>query len=193
MQMPQIGQTSPQQYYSQNTPPAPVSKKRMVLIGLGIVVLLVLIFTVVFSGRSKPGQTEMKSAMQSTADALAITDEYSDDLQTASTKNDIALIQILVRGNFQKLNDLYNETYKPRKKFSISPKVDSDSAEILDRARRNNTLDSEIVDVLKQKVQTAQTKLTQARKSFKKTSSREIITVSISDFNSIEDILNKPR
>ncbi len=189
--MPQFGQPQNQNYYQMGSEPA--SKKRLYLIIAGIVVVIIALVLILTSGGSKPGQETMRESLQATSEALGIIDEYEGQLDYAPTQNDVALVKILLRGNFQKLNELYNTTYKPKKKFSSSPKIDTKSKETLDRSQRNNTLDSDILTTLKPKIATAKKNLTLSRSSFKKKDSSEKIKVSIEDLKSIEDILNRDR
>lgn len=193
MEMPQIGQNQNefQQYYQQ--PNTDGSKKKLVLIIGGVLVLIIVLILLLTSGGTKGGQNEMKLSLQATTDALGIIDEYESELTYAPTKNDIALSQILIRGNFQKLNALYNTTYKPKKKFSATPKVDPTSKTSLDTSARNNTLDSDIITALKPKIISAKKNLTLAKSSFTKKDSLEKINVSIADLTSIENILDRPR
>ena len=189
--MPQFGQQQNQNYYPSN--PASGSKKKLYLIIAGVVVLVVALLLIFTSGGSKPGQETMRKSLQATSESLGIIDEYENQLTYAPTKNDVALVKILLRGNFQKLNELYNKTYKPKKKFSSNPKVDTKSKETLDRSERNNTLDSDILKALEPKIATAKKNLTASRSSFTKKDSVDKIKVSIEDMNSIQDILNKDR
>ena len=191
--MPQFGQEQNQfQQYHQDTPQADSKKKLFLIIG-GVLVLLIILAFMLLSGGSKGGQVELRKSLQSTTEALGIIDEYEDQLTLEQAKNDIALSQILIRGNFQKLNALYNSTFNPKKKFSTSPKPDSASVSSLDKSQRNNTLDADIIEVLKPKIAEAKKQLTLAKPSFSKKDSVEKINVSINDLKSIEEILNRPR
>lgn len=193
MQLPNIGQNKNQpQYYYQNVPP-PASKKKVFLVGAGIVALLGLLLAVVLGGGSKAGEQDMQNALTSTSDAIGIISKYENDLRYAPTQNDVALTKILLRGNFQQLNELYNKTYKPRKKFSASPKADAGSATQLDRAKRSNTLDNEIIEALKTKVLAADKSLVSAKSAFKTGSSKTVVQDSITDLDSIEDLLARAR
>ena len=193
MEMPQIGQNQNEfQQYHQDTPNTD-SKKKLILIIGGVFVVIVILILTLTSGGSKGGQEDMRKSLQATSDALGIMDEYEAELSYAPTKNDIALSQIIIRGNFQKLNELYTKTYKAKKKFSASPKPDKASATTLDASKRNNTLDSDIIDVLKPKIALAQKELKITKSSFSKKDSVDKINVSIADLQSIQDLLNKPR
>ena len=143
----------------------PMSKKKLALIAGGILLLLIMLFALIFSGGGeKPGYTEMKTAMQSNADALGVIEEYEKNLNYAPSKNNVALTQILIRGNYQELNTRYTKLYKPKKRFNSNPKPDVKSQETLDAAVRNNTLDTEIIDVLRDKVTKSGTYFNKARK-----------------------------
>ncbi len=165
-QMPQFNQApqqAPEDLYQFEKPP--MSKKKMALIGGGALLLIIMIFSLIFSGGGeKPGYTEMKTAMQSTSDALGIIDEYEKDLNYAPSKNNVALTQILIRGNYQELNTRYTKLYKPKKRFSTNPKPDAKSQETLDAAVRNNTIDTEIIDALVDKVTKSGTYFNKAKK-----------------------------
>lgn len=189
MELPTLGQPQNQNYYPQ--PNQPASKRRLLIIG-GVVTILVLgLILLLFGKQPKPGEPEMQASLKSTSEALGIVDTYAAKLQYSQTKNQVALVQILLRGNFQKLNELYKTTYNGKKKFSTSPKPDASSKTELDAAIRNNTLDSEIVTVLEPKINQAQKKLVVARQKFNKSSSVETIEVSIKDLGSIQEILNQ--
>lgn len=193
MELPQFGQNQNQNSYNYQVPNDPGVKKRLFLFGGGVLVVVIALILVLTSGGSKAGQETMQSSLQSTTEALGIIDEYESKLQHAAVKNDITLIQILIRGNFQKLNELYNTTYSPKQKFSSTPKIDDESKETLDRSARNNTLDSDIITELKPKIAKAKKDLIATQPSFNKPDSVEKIKVSIEDFGSIEDILNRDR
>lgn len=191
--MPQFGQNQNEfQQYHQNTPNSGSRKKLVLIIG-GVLTVIVILILLLTSGSSKGGQEDMRKSLQATSDALGIMDEYEAELTYDPTKNDIALSQIILRGNFQKLNELYTKTYKPKKKFTASPKPDKASKATLDESKRNNTLDSDIIDVLKPKIILAQKELKITKSSFSKKDSIDKINVSIADLQSIQDLLNKPR
>ena len=190
MQLPTLGQDPQQSYYQE---PAQDDKKKILLMGGGGLLIIILLLLVLFSGGNKTGQQNMRSALQSTSDALGVIDEYDSKLKDTPTENKVALAQILLRGNFQALNEIYTKTYKPKKKFPTSPKADKASIETLDRADRNNTLDDEITKVLAVKVKSANQKLLLIKPSFKKANTRASINKSISDMNSIEELLSEPQ
>lgn len=191
MDLSQFGQSNQnQQYYQDN--PQPASKKKLFLIIGGVALLLIALVAILFSGGSKAGQPEMKQSLQAMSDAIAAMDEYQEKLQVRSSQNDVALVQIIIRGNYQKLNELYAKTYNA-KKFSESPKVDEKSKEKLDAAVRNNTIDSEILIVVTEKSKQSQTYLKRAKPSFSKPDSVSSIQKSIEDFDSIQDTLNRAR
>lgn len=179
-----------QQYYQE--PPQPMSKVKIGLIAGGIIMLITLLILLFTSGGSKPGQADMQRSLQAMSESIGVMDEYENDLQVSSTRNDVALIQIILRGNYQKLNQLYSETYDS-KKFSSNPKPDEDSKEVLDRAVQNNTIDSEILLTLQPKIDTSEKYLKRAKPNFTKPSSVASLQKSIDDFASISDVLNKAR
>ena len=194
MQVPSFGQNKShvQQYY-QAEPQSEDPKKKLLLFGGGILLLIILLLLVVSGGGNKAGQQEMQSALQSTSDALGIINTYDTKLSYTPTKNDVALTEILLRGNYQKLNTLYVKTYKPKKRFSSSPLPDKLSVASLDRSDRNNTLDNDILVVLKAKAEKARKKLVTVKPSFKKASSKASIQDSISDMGSVEELLSRNR
>lgn len=191
MNLPNIGQN--QNNYNYQIPNDPGVKKKLILFGGGVVILIIALIMVFTSGGGSPGMEPMRAALQSTNEALGIMDEYEAQIQSTDTKNEVALMQILVRGNFQKLNGLYQETYKPKSGFSSAPTIDAESKEALDRSARNNTLDSDILTALKPKVAEAQKQLSLTLPSFTTPSSVEMIETSIKDLASVEEILNSAR
>lgn len=177
-------------YFVQTDPAA--EKKKFFIIAGGVVLLLIILSFFVFGNKPTPGLAELRSGLESTSDALGIVDQYEGDLNYAPTKNDVALTQTLLRGNFQNLNEVYNKL-KPKKRFSASPKADSKSAETLDEAVRNNTIDNEIIEVLKPKIASAESKLRQAKPNFTKKESTSAIQTAIDDLESIAELLNRDR
>lgn len=159
----------------------------------GAALLLIIVGWFLFASQPKPGAADMKIVVQNTSESLGIIDAYEDKLQYTPTKNDIALVQILLRGNYQNLNTLYNKTYKPNKKFSNSTKPDTKSKTTLDDAKRNNLLDSEIVTVLKPKIEAARAAARRSQSSFSKPDSINKLKTAQSDYQAIEDILNRAR
>lgn len=193
MKLPNISkprQLGTNDYMTEIDPSAQKKKKIFMIAGAVIVVLLLSL--VLFGNKATPGQEELRKSVQSTADALGIVDEYEKNLQYAPTKNDIALTQTLLRGNFQQLNDLYN-TFKPKKRFTSNPKPSKSSAETLDEAVRNNTIDNQIIEVLKPIISSAKRNLQTAKPSFTKKESTRTIQTAIDDMQSIAELLNRDR
>lgn len=193
MQIPRPLQQSTQNPYVMQLEEPTGSKKKLFLLFGGVALLLLLLGLLLFGGKSKPGQPDMKVGLQNMSEALGAIDEYESDLQGSSAKNDIALIRILLRGNFQNVNDLYNKTYKPKKRFSNSPKPSKPTVSRLDNAVSNNAIDSEIFTELKPKINAAERAFSAAKISFKKQDSVAKINNTIADLKSIEDIINRPR
>lgn len=193
MQMPNFGQNQNQnqQYYQQPQAEADTKKKLLILGGVGAVIILLLLL--IFGGSSKAGQQDLQSSIQATSESLAIIDTYQKQIQYTPTKNDLALTQILLRGNLQKLDALYIKTYKSKKNLSTIPKLDAQSKASLDQSARNNTLDSDIITVLKPKIDKAKAKLTLVKPSFGKQSSKQSIQTSIDDLTSIQDLMSRTR
>ncbi len=179
--------TAPNPY--QMPQPANHRKQILLMIGGGLLVAI-LLFWVAFGGKSTPGQADMQVVMKNTSETLGILDEYQEDISFSGTKSDLALAQILVRGNYQGLNEIYNKAYKPKKKFPASPKPDVASKKTLDSAERDNKLDSEIIVVLKPKVLAAQKALTTAKKNFSSKESLEKINKAQADLQAIAEILD---
>jgi len=189
-QIPQLGQQqAPQDLYQFEKPGT--SKKKMLLIAGGVVLLLIMIGALLFGGNEKPGQVEVKNVLQPTADALGIIDEYEKDLQYAPTKNDVALTQILIRGNYQEINTRYAKFYKPSKRFSTSPKPDTDSQEVLEDARKSNTLDTEIIEVIQPKITETQNALVKARRVVLDKELLELLKTAEKDMQAIQEALDK--
>jgi len=193
MQLPRLNKKQEELHqYHQDDQPTTLNTKKIFLIlgGVGIILISLLLL---FGGSPPKGQPQMKKSLQATTDALGIADEYLKDLNYPPAKNDVAQIQIILRGNRQVLNDLYKKTFKQKKSFGGSAKPDKNSIDSLDTAKKNNTLDSEIFDVLKPKIIVAKKQLMLARTGFSKNDSIKKINNAIDDLNSIEDILDRPR
>jgi hypothetical protein len=188
-QQPVPAQPTPQFAPLQQDKQPPSRKMIFLMIGGGLL-LLIMLLLVIFGGKSTPGQADMKKVMQNTSDSLGILDEYQDDISFSGTKNDMALVQILLRGNLQNLNDLYKKTYNAKKSFSSTPKPDAKSKETLDSAQRDNKLDTEIIVVLKPKIREARLNLTKIKGNFTKQSSLETIDKAQTDYKAIADILD---
>lgn len=187
----QSNQLSTNDYMVNQDPGA--QKKKKILIGVGIALLLITLSFVLFSGKPTPGEIEMKRSLQATSDALGMVDEYSKELNYAPTQNDIALVQTLLRGNFQELNTLYNTTFKPKQRFKTNPKPDDKSIEKLDEAVRNNTIDNTIISVLQPKITLAEKNLRLAKPLFTKKDSVKTIQTAIDDMSSISEVLSRDR
>ena len=167
------------------------NKMKVALVVGGIVLLLVLLALVAFSGGGVPGKVEMKNVLQPTSEALGIIEDYEKDLEYSPTINNVALAQILIRGNYQELNTQYNKLYKPSKRFSSNPKPDTRSQELLDESRRNNTLDTEINKVLIAKITKAENSLAKARKVVVNKKLNQQIVSAQKDMQAILEMLNK--
>ncbi len=177
--------------YMVQADPAAEKKKLYLIIG-GVIALLLVLSFLIFGNKPTPGLAEMRGGLQATSDALGIVDEYQDKLSYAPTKNDIALTQTLLRGNFQNLNEIYN-TFKPKKRFTSNPKPDKKSTDRLDEAVRNNTIDNNIIEVLRPKITKAESELKKAKSNFTKKESSNKIQTAIDDLQSIQELLNRAR
>ena len=143
-------------------------------------------------GEEQPGLANMKQSIESTNEALGIIKTYKIELSNSGTVNDIALIEIILNGNFQRLNDFYKANYKAK---PISPQEKPDEAiqEILDRSVRNNTVDTDIIDPLKSSIAQAEKSLKLATQEFTIKANADLINKSIEDLNSVQGVLDKPR
>ncbi len=193
MKLPDITNKSPlgSNDYLVQADPAAEKKKLYMIIG-GVVALLLIASFLIFGNKPTPGVLELKNGIQATSDALGIVDEYQSKLSYAPTKNDVALTQTLLRGNYQNLNELYN-SFKPKKRFTSNPKPDNKSIDRLDEAVRNNTIDNDIVEVLKPKITKAESELKKAKPNFTKKDSTTKIQTAIEDLESILELLNRAR
>lgn len=186
-EQPAFGQPTAQNPY-QMPVPGNQKKKVFLMIGGGLLVLVLLLF-VVFGGKSTPGQENMTTVMQNTSESLGILDSYQEDVQFSGTKNDLALARIILRGSYQDLNELYKKAYKSKKSFSSSPKPDETSQELLDEAARDNQLDTELIDVLEEKIFAARKALQNQENNFSQASSKETVKKSQQDLATIAEIL----
>ena len=103
----------------------------------------------------------------------------------------MALVKILLSGNYEKLITLYKDTYSKKASFAKSPKADAASKRTLDAAVKNDTLDSEIADVLSPKIITARKKLITSKPNFKDKNDIGLITNVQTSYESVSDILDK--
>lgn len=190
-QKPVFGQPTNTDPYQLNQPEAD-KKKMYMMIGGGILLVIMLLW-VVLGGKATPGEAEMKNVVKNTSESLAILDKYNKDLSFNDAKNDLALVQILVRDNYTDLNTMYTKTFKPKKRFSTAPQPDADSKETLDSAQRSNQLDSKMVEVLKLKVLNVRKALVAAKVHFSSKEKLEILTEAQQDFEAINEILEQPR
>jgi hypothetical protein len=169
-------------------------KKQLFMLFGGVALVLLLLLWLVFgTGGSTGGQSDMRSSVQSTADAVGILDTYQEDVQFSGTKNDLALALIILRGNYQNLNELYKNTYNPKASFSNSPKPDENSVTKLDEAKRDNRLDNEIVSTLEPKITAAQSALRRAKPNFDSKTSLEVISKADQDYSTVLEILADQR
>lgn len=191
MELPKFGMPQNPDPYAIPQPES--DKKKLFMMVGGIVALLLILGLVLFSGGGGEGQSSMKTSIQNSSDAIGILDEYLEQTDATGVRNDLSLALILLRGNQQSMNDLYKKTYPKAKSFSRSPKPDEESVEILDRAERNNVIDTEIIVVLKDKVQTSLRSLTRAKAYFTTKESRETISQTQEDLEQVYEILNRDR
>lgn len=189
MNLPFLQKNQDQYYY----PEEGGDKKKTIILFGGVFIILLLGALLLFGGgEDNSGKISMQNSVEATGDALGIIDTYQETLQYAPTKNDVALVQIILRGNYQKLNNLLVETYD-EKALTESPEPDEDSKESLDRAVRNNTIDNDIIEILSPKIETALQSLTEASADFTSSDTLDILKTSAEDFQSIQNVLAKPR
>jgi len=181
-QMPQIPQLNHAGQPAQPVNPydfvdqGPNKKKMWLMIGGGILVIIMLIL-VLTSGGGTPG----------------IIDEYEDKLQFAPSKSTVALTQILIRGNYQELNTLYTKQYKPSKRFSAQPKPDKESQATLDEAVKNNSIDSEIIEILKPKIASIRKAIKSAKLTVQDKKTRDALITAEKDMQAITQALEESR
>lgn len=159
----------------------------------GLAIILIILGMLVFGGKSAGGELEMKAVIDETGESLGIISSYESKLDNLDSQNDIALVQIILRGNYQNLGDLYIETYKAKKSISSSPRADEDSLDILDAAVTNDTIDTEIFKVLSRKILSSNESLSQAKSNFSNPESLDTISTAQNDFESLTSLLNKNR
>lgn len=194
MQIPKpiFGQPQNQDPYVIPQPGSDKKKQTLLMFG-GLAVILLLLGMLIFGGKSAGGEAEMKSVIDDTGESIGIITTYEMRLKNLDAQNDIALVRIILRGNYQKLGDLYKETYGKKKTVPNSPKPDLNSQDILDAAVTNDTIDTEIFEVLSPKISSASKSLGLAKSNFTKADSLEAITTAQTDFDSLTSVLNKQR
>lgn len=159
----------------------------------GLAVILLILGMLIFGGKSAGGEIEMKAVIDETGESLGVISSYETKLKSLDSQNDIALVQIILRGNYQKLGDLYKETYNSKKSISNSPRADEKSLDILDAAVTNDTIDTEIFQVLGPKILRSSQSLEKAKPNFTKAESLDTLTTAQTDFESLTSILDKNR
>ncbi len=182
----------PQSFDMPPNPSDKPSKKVIILFVGGVLVVLAIIAWLLFGGKTPASQQDMRVAVENTSNSLGIVDAYADQLTYSDTKNKIALTQTLLRGAYQDMNDVYNKTYKPKKKFAANPKPDDASQERLDAAKRSNQLDSEIIKVLQPKVVTATNSLKAAIPSFTKKDTIQKLKAAQANLEAADSLLSQP-
>lgn len=171
--------------------PGEDKKKTTFMMFGGLALLLILLFIVLTSGGNTAGQNDLKTVIDETADSLGVLNEYEKKLQSRSTQDEMALVKILLSGNYEKLITLYKDTYSKKTSFTKSPKADAASKQVLDAAVKNDTLDSEIADVLRPKIITARKNLITSKQNFKDNSDIRLITDVQTSYESVSEALNK--
>lgn len=173
--------------------PQPGSDKRrttLLMFG-GLAIVLVLLAMLLFGGKKPGGQTQMLTAVNTTGEALGAISDYSKDLKTAPAQNDVALINIILTGNYQTLGTLYHSTYGRKQSFTRSTKATVADQKVLEDAVKNDTVDTALPALLKTKVNKVQAALLAVKPSFTGPKSRATITTAQKDYASIANILEK--
>lgn len=188
MNLPFLNKNQDEYYY-----PEEGDKKKKIIMYGGIAAIVLLGMLLLFGGdKGAGGQLSLQQSLESTNEALGIIEDYQTKLNYAPTKNDVANIQLILRGNYQKLSGLYEETYDG-KGPSETPKADEESIEKLDRASRNNTIDTDIITVLKSKIEASQSLLEQTVVELETGPAVKVIKDSIKDYDSVLSVLERPR
>lgn len=190
MKLPQFGQAQNPDPYVIPQPGQDKKKTAFLMFG-GLSIVLILLWLILSGGKSAGGQTEMLSAITQTGDSLAIIKDYSPKVKNSNTRNDLSLINIILSGNYNKLGALYKKTYNTKKTFLSSPKTKPVDMQKLDAAVKNDTIDSEILAVLKPKITASQRALISAKPNFSGAASTQTISSAQTDYQSISDILDK--
>ncbi len=189
---PSFGQPQNQDPYVIPQPGSDKKKQTLLMFG-GLTVILLLLGMLIFGGKSTPGEADMQSVIDQTGESLGVISQYGQKAKNLDSQNDLALIQIILRGNYQKLGDLYKETYGKKKIVPSSPKPDLNSQDILDAAVTNDTIDTEIFKVLSPKILSASKSLKSVKANFTKADSINTVTTAQKDFESLTSVLNKQR
>lgn len=189
---PSFGQPQNDDPYIIPQPGADKKKQTLLMFG-GLAVILIILGMLIFGGKSAGGEIEMKAVIDETGESLGVISSYETKLKSLDSQNDIALVQIILRGNYQKLGDLYKETYNSKKSIPNSPRADEKSLDILDAAVTNDTIDTEIFQVLGPKILRSSQSLKKAKSNFTKAESLDTLTTAQTDFESLTSILDKNR
>lgn len=171
--------------------PGSDKKRTSLLMFGGLAIVLILLGILLFGGKKPGGQEQMLSAVNTTGEALGAINDYADELQTAPAQNDVALINIILTGNYQTLGDLYHDTYGKKQSFTKTSRAIAADKVALDEAVKNDTVDTELPDLLKIKVAKVQAALSAAKPNFTGNKSRTTLTTAQTDYSSIADILEK--
>ncbi len=190
MKLPQFGQAQNPDPYVIPQPGQDKKKTTLLMFG-GLAIVLLLLWIILSGGKSAGGQTDMLSVMNQTGDSLAIIKDYSPKVKNSNTQNDLSLINIVLSGNYNKLGALYQKTYNAKKSFSASTKTKPADMQKLDAAVKNDTIDSEIITVLKPKITASQKALISAKPNFSNGTSSQTISGAQIDYQSVSDILDK--
>lgn len=192
MNIPGFGKPQNEDPYVIPQPGADNKKTTMLMFG-GLAVLLLLLGLILFGGGSSAGQTELKGTIDSTAESLGVINDYDRKLKSRATQDDIALVKTILLGNYEKLIALYQKNYSAKAKFTKSPKADTASKARLESAIKNDTQDSEIIEVLKPKIIQARKYLITTKPHINTSDGTLVIETAQSDYLSITEILEKSR
>lgn len=170
------------------------SKKKLFLMVGGVILLLIALwFVLTAGGGSGGGQSQMKAGTEKIGNAVAILDEYNNDLSEGQVKNNMSQALIILRGSYQNSITAYKKIYKPKVSLRTTPRLNKKSKdkEVLDRAKRNNVLDSEIVTALKPIVESANKSLRSAKAEMEAKSARDEVSKIQTDLDAVNRILTQ--
>jgi len=190
MKIPKFGQPQNPDPYTIPQPGSENKKKSLLMFG-GLGLLILILIMIVFGGGSPAGKTETLTAVTETGEAIGAIEAYERNLKTTPTKNDVARIKIILRGNYQSLGSMYKTTFDKKKSFTASPKVDSSSQRVLDAAVKNDTVDKALMAELQPKIIGAQRALIAMKASFSAPDSLQTISTAQTDYQAISDIIDK--
>lgn len=190
MNIAQFGKPQNPDPYEIPQPGADKKRANLLMFG-GLALVLLLLGLVLFSGGETAGRQDMLDATESIGESVGTIQSYEGDIKTIPVQNDIALIKVILRGGYQNLGGVYKDVYDEKKSFTNSPKPSESATTTLEAAVKNDTVDSEIVDVLEPQLLNAQRSLIKAKASISGETSRAKILTVQNDLASVIEILEK--